>query len=333
MTTMRDVARRASVSIFTVSSVVNKSAYVSEPLKSRVLQAMDELNYRPNAIARSLRRRRTNTVGMLIFDVLNPYYMGLVKAVEEVLRAENYNVILCGTGHDPDTVNRVLKLLQEQRVDGILSTAGVSAEQLDALCRHNISLVYINHDGEDTADSVVMDNVGAGFQVTDYLLAKGADRITAVLPSIEEWAGRQRVQGYRAAAAAHGLAPEALTLAEVGFEVEEAERGSGLLLDQPLRPSALIGGNNRMTLGLLRALRSRGLVAGADVLVAGIGDLDWARLLDPPLPVVSLPTHQLGHEAARLLLERMAATASLRESDCAELGEIQRIVLPTRLIV
>jgi DNA-binding LacI/PurR family transcriptional regulator len=301
---MSDVARHASVSQATVSRVLNGDDSVGSAYRRRVLRAVEELGYRPNRLAQNLRRQRTAAIGVVVSDIENPHFSGMVRAVEDQAYRRGYRVLVCNTDESADKQRSYLEALVEERVVGvIISPSDPSGAEIGKLLDAGIPIVAFDRRVADPrADTVTVDNL-AGARVAVELLADGGHRqITFVsgLPGVES--GAERLDGFDLSMRARGLTPQSV---QGDFRVDAAERAVAAVLASPQRPSALIVGNNLMTIGALVAVRDAGLRIPADVALVGFDDPIWAGLIDPPLTTLAQPVRRMATEAMELLLERV----------------------------
>jgi len=328
MTTIRDVAKAARASTATVSHVLNGSRFVAAETKKRVEDAIRTLNYRPHGIARSLRRSRTGTIGVMVSDIANPFFADLVLGVEDVVHrdAGGYNFILCNTEENRDKECMYFDVLSQKRIDGlILAPAGGNDEVIKDLMARGLPLVCVDREiAEVQADTIVVDNRAAALTLVRHLVAIGHRRIAVLRARLNANSIDERVNGYVDALAEAGLTPSASDMAESASNVDDACRIASDLLKARDRPDAIFCTNNFMTLGAMRAIAEMGLRCPADIAVAGIDDLPWTAGFRPRLTVIAQPGRAMGREAARLLLDRIAK----RRTDAPV-----RTVLPTELHV
>jgi LacI family transcriptional regulator len=310
MTTIRDVARAAGASTATVSHVVNGSRFVAAETKERVEKAIRALNYRPHGVARSLRRSRTATIGVMISDIANPFFADLVLGVEDVIHrdAGNYNFILCNTEENSEKERMYLEVLSEKRVDGlILASAGGNVEPILKLVAEGLPLVCVDREVDEVeADTIVIDNYAAALSLVRHLIAVKRRRIAALRAHLNAKSIEQRVAGYRGALAEASLAPWPSEESVAESTVDDACRAARALLTVSVPPDAIFCTNNFMTLGAMRAVAELGLRCPEDVAVAGIDDLPWTAGFRPRLTVVAQPARDMGREAAMVLLDRIA---------------------------
>ena len=256
--TISDVARRASVSPATVSRVLNDDPRVGEAYRTRVLRAVEELDYRPNVLARNLRRQRTAMIGVVVPDIENPHFGELVRSVEDQAFDAGYRVLVCNTDETAEKQRAYLEALIDERVLGvIISPSDPGGEQISQLLDLGIPVVACDREVEDArADAVLADNVKAVRIGSDVLIAAGHRRIAFIGGRVDVETGAERLAGYEMAMRAAGLEPLVL---DGDFRLELAEAAVAGLLRRETRPTALIVANNLMTLGALRAIRDAGL--------------------------------------------------------------------------
>jgi DNA-binding LacI/PurR family transcriptional regulator len=308
---IKDVARRADVSCATVSRVLSNKPHVSEKARRRVLAAMEELDYQPSRVARSLRVQRSRIIGLIISDIQNPFFNTLARAIEDVAYAHQYGVFLCNTDEDIEKEKLYIELMQAEQVAGVMiSPTQETNNSCQKLMKANVPVVMIDRliAGLD-ADAVVVDNVAGAYDLVAHLIDDGHRRIGAVLGTPTTTTGRERYEGYVQALTAHSLpiSPELLRTGipkqEVGYKLV------GELLDLADPPSAVFTGNNLLTEGALRAIYDQGLHIPNDIALAAFDEIDWMALVKPALTVVTQPTYKLGQAAADLLLKRIEGSA------------------------
>jgi LacI family transcriptional regulator len=320
--TMRDVAVRAGVSLKTVSRVINGEAGVAAATAAKVGEAIAELGFRRNDLARSLRQGRTSsTLGLVIEDVANPFYSAIAQAVEAEARERGYMVITGSCEEDPERERELIGALLRRRVDALLLVpASREHSYLGRELVDGTPVVFLDRPPEGLeADCVLLDNFGGARAATEHLLAQGHERIALVAGPSDHYTAGARLAGYRAALAAAGL-PDDDELVRVGSQdAAQAEAAVGDLLALPAgrRPTALFTGDNRHTVGALRALRAAPRIA-----LVGFDDFELAELLAVPTTVVRHDSHLMGRHAATLAFERL---------DGAERPP-RTVVVPTELV-
>lgn len=325
---IKDVAEKAGVSTATVSHVINQTRFVRDETRSKVEQAIKELNYQPSTLARGLATNATQTIGLIISDITNPFFTAVARGVEDELNRHHYHTIFCNTDEDPEREDEYLRLLFAHHIDGlVIAPTGLESERLSLMAAAGIPIVMLDRGTPGIeAPLIEVENEAGGYYATKYLLELGHRRI-GVLRGLETISTQMvRVEGYKRALREAGLpVDEALIVradphyhANQIFSLAEPSAPDFLtnlqmtpnafnalqqLLDLPDRPTAIFVTNNQMTLGALHALKERNLRCPADISIICFDDPDWAPLFSPPLTVIRQPTYHLGQAAATLLMD------------------------------
>jgi LacI family transcriptional regulator len=308
--TLRDVAGRAGVHPATASRALNPETriLVSEETTRRVLAAAGELGYRPNPVARSLRTRRSHTVGVLIPDLNNPLFPPIVRGLDDRLAEAGYVALIGNTDGDDERERVVFEQMRARHVDGfVLATAHLRSPLLAEAARAELPVVLMNRLAEDYSfPSVSVDNERGVRMAVSHLAGLGHRKIAHIAGPQEVSTGLNRYRGYLSAMAASGLpADPGMVAFARSFSVEEGVRCCRELLGSAGRCTAIAAGNDMLALGCYAALDAAGLSCPADISVVGFNDMPFIDLLHPPLTTVRFPHYQVGTEAAQLLLERI----------------------------
>ncbi len=290
--TITDVARLAEVSIQTVSAVVNRKPGISEPTTKRVLRAIENLNYRPNGIASSLRAQRSQTVGVVIPTITNPFFPEFVRGAEDAASQKGYSVFLCNADENSEKETQYLWLLQRHRVAGILisSVSGLAASEsvLKELASNHMPVAFLGE--ARPAPGIVILRVRESEitrVATNHLLALGHRRIGFIAPPPSKSISKSRIEGFKKAFREAGLPFRPEYLVDGGFEFQHGIQGTEQLLALRYPPTAIVAANDLAAIGAIATLKKRGLGVPKDVSVVGIDDIQMAALLDPPLTTVS----------------------------------------------
>ena len=308
--TLRDVAAAAGVHPATASRALSPETriLVSEETAGRVLAAAAELGYRPNPVARSLRTRRSHTVGVLIPDLNNPLFPPIVRGVDDRLAEAGYVALIGNTDGDDDRERIVFEQMRARHVDGfVLATAHLRSPLLVEAVRAELPVVLMNRLAEDYSfPSVSVDNERGVRMAVTHLASLGHRRIAHIAGPQDLSTGRNRYRGFVGAMAASGLPVDPGLVVFAGrFSIEEGMRCCRELLALPERCTAIAAGNDMLALGCYAALDAAGLSCPGDMSVVGFNDMPFIDLLHPPLTTVRFPHYQVGTEAAQLLLERI----------------------------
>jgi LacI family transcriptional regulator len=297
VTTIKDVARHAGVSTATVSRVLNGHAAPTEETRTRVLAAIDELDYRPNALARSLRTTSTKTFGLVISDLMNPFFAEIARAVEEEARDHGYCVIVANADENADQQLTYIRTLLDRRVDGLLVCPATDDPSWLADVK-DTPLVLLDRTVADATCPVVRaDGAQALEDLARTLTTAGHRRVGVIAGPADTSTGRERLDLF-----AQALGDVEPQVVHGDFRRESGARAAETLMAQPDRPTVLVAMDNLMGLGALEQLRRLGLTVPHDVGLAVYDDQPWFPLLDPPITVIAQPTVEMGRAAARSLL-------------------------------
>ena len=325
MVTQQDVAERANVSTTTVSHVINETRFVSKELRERVYTAMEELDYQPNAIARSLRRKRTEQIGVILPDIAYPFLAEVAGGVEEAGHRMGYKIIFCASHQDAEKELACLNLARSKQVDGIMFLgAGPGSRHLKALVERGTPAVSCNRRFEDVQiDSVTADNVQAGLEATSHLIGLGHHRVGCIAGRDDIPISRQRLDGYRSALKELGIPVRDTLIVQDDFGNRGGYDAMNRLLGLPEPPTAVFACNDLMAMGAICAASKRRLRVPEDVAVIGCDDIALAAFTNPSLSTMALPKRELGTRALELLVRR------IEDGD----QPVERQVLPVRLVV
>ena len=302
-----DVARESGVSIFTVSAVVNNKSHVGKILRERVENAIRKLNYRPNLIARSLIKQKTQTIGMIVPDIANPFFPMVVRGAEDAAQKQGYNLLLCNSDDNAEKEETAVELLLSKRVDGILLTkaAGDFRPSLRQMIDEvNIPFVLVMRTYPQlTKDAVISDDYQGAYEAVCHLARSGRRRIALISGPLKISNAKERWRGFRDALEASNLPYDPDLVAEGDYRIESGFRAGHSLLSR--RPDGIYVANHLMTVGLLKAVDEMGLKCPEDFGLVSFDDYPWLGVFRPRLTTVELPKHQLGSEAAELLIQRI----------------------------
>jgi LacI family transcriptional regulator len=324
----KDVARQAGVSIATVSHVINGTRFVTDETRQKVLDAIDALNYRPNAVARGLATNFTHKIGLVISEITNPFFTAAARGIEDAVLDYRYSIVLCNTDENPEREEDGLHLLATQQIDGlIIAPTGVRCATLLVLAASGVPVVQLDRSSPGlVAPLVGVNNEEGAYQAIRYLIGLGHRRIACLINLDVISTQSERLKGWeralreadlpvdealivRADPRFYGVLPgEAGSLSLVEPAAQRQKMPSAYevlqgLLKLPQRPSAIFVASNQLTLGTLYAFRECGLRCPEEISLISFDDHDWAPLFSPPLTVVRQPTYQLGQAAAQLLMQ------------------------------
>lgn len=314
MANMKEIARLAGVSLGTVSHVLNNSARVREPMRQRVLAAVQASGYHPSELARGLRRDKTNMIGMIMPDITNPFFPAVVRGAEDVAFSNGYRLILCNTDNDHSKEIVHLNELRAYLPAGLIvipSRFSDLTAQAESYRKSGAGVVCIDRTPRDwTGDSVTANNERGAYLATQHLLKLGHTRLATIAGPLHLTNARERLDGYKRALREAHLHPGPEYIQETTFDKQGGYLKTLLLLRLIPRPTAIFAGNDMIALGALLAIREAGLQCPRDISLMGFDDLDLAETTNPSLSSVSQSGYQLGTTAARMLIDRIQGDES-----------------------
>jgi DNA-binding LacI/PurR family transcriptional regulator len=321
-TTIKDVAKRAGVSSATVSRVLADHPHVSAEVRIKVQEVVHELGYQPSRVARSFRVKKTKIIGLIVSDIMNPFFTSLVRTIEDFASQKGYAVILCNTDEDLSKEKNYIESMLSEGVAGVLIAP---AREKNCTCNKlfnaGIPIVCIDRKLENIqVDTVLVDNFAGAYKAVEHLVRMGHRKIGALIGEYTT-TGLQREDGFRKALQ-DNLLPVEESLMQRGCPKEETGRAlAAVLLEMASPPTAIFCGNNLLTLGAMNEIFSRGLRVPNDIALVGFDDLEWYGLVDPGITAVRQPTHEIAMTAIDLLFRRIEG----------DLTPSSKVILPTEL--
>jgi LacI family transcriptional regulator len=309
--TLKDVARLAGVSYQTVSSVVNNKPIVAEETRQRILDAIKQLNYTPDAAARSLRSGKTRIIGLMIPDAHNPHFWMTVSGAEDEALAHGYSLLLATTSMDEEREKNAFRALLQQRLDGLIPLFTYPenfAQELTELSNQKFPFAISASGAEMPAvamDVIWMHYEEAGRELMDHLIGLGHRRIAMIHGVGRSALASDRLTAYKQGLEQSGIAYDEGYVIQCGYTLDDGYHAAEKLLSLHPAPTAIIGINDLMAFGALQAAHQRGLRVPEDVSIAGFDDLPMSSLLSPPLTTGRADGGEIGRQCVRLVLERM----------------------------
>jgi len=306
MPTIYDVAKRAGVSPATVSRVLNGHTTVDAELTARVRDAALELGYRPNSMARNLRRATSNLWAVIISDINNPFFTAVVRGVEDVGQGLGYSVVLCNSDENPDKEAGYVAALLADQISGVIISPTSRTENVASLVAAGRAVVAIDRRPRGVpVDTVLVDNEHGARTATTHLVEQGFRRIACITGPARLSTASQRLRGYRTALRSAGMRPESSLERHADFREEGGYAAMADLLSVSPPPDAVFVANNLMTVGALECLADKHVRVPSEMGVVGFDEVPWATFIRPRLSTVTQPTYELGRTAASLLRDRM----------------------------
>jgi LacI family transcriptional regulator len=328
-TTIKDIAEAAGVSATAVSMALNHSPRISRGTKERILGIAETMHYRPNYAARSLAGRRSNTLGLVITTIMNPFYPELAKGIEDRARERGYNIILCSTNYDASREKDFINILRSKGVDGIIfSSVEMDDPYLKPLIDDAFPFVLVNRRvAESTAgaklDYVVLDNVSGGAIAIRHLYNLGHRRIAIIAGSLNSSTGMERTQGAQKALAECGLSLDPGFIVECGFSKERAYDATRRLLPLSPAPTAVFAQNDYMALGVRDAVLDAGLSIPKDVALVGFDNIEAAAIRGVEITTINQKKYEMGATAVEFLIEKIEGKTDA----------VRQIVLPAEIVI
>lgn len=303
MPSIKDVAKIAGVSTATVSRVLANHPRIKEETRQRVLDAVEQLNYRPNLIARSLRVQKSAKIGLVVSDIRNPFFTAIGRAVEDAAYEQGYSVLMCNTDENPEKEEMYLNLMHDENVAGIIFSPTQQFSAGLKSYRSNIPFVIIDRAVKsEQIDMVLLDNVAAAYELVNHLIENGYRKLAGLFGNAST-TGKERNKGFQKALTEHQLKPVAEYF--IPPRIQQGYDATLSLLDQKNRPDAIFTSNSLLTAGAFQAIRDRKLKVPGDVALVGFDETTWGALVDPPLTLISQPTEEIGRTATELLFQRI----------------------------
>jgi len=325
-TTVRDVARRANVSVATVSRVLNTPSLVRAPTRSRVLKAMKDTHYVYNALAGGLSARKTTILGVIIPTITNPVFAMVTKGIQDYSRQQGYSILLGNTDYNEENEARLIHLMQEKRADGVILNGPWSGAPIVPLMKKTrlpfVSTWQTLEDRE--VNFVAFDNFQSAYRIVEYLVGLGHRRIGMIagkFPFSER--ARMRTKGYRKCLTDHRLPFDPELVLEKGYTLADGKEAMSRLLQLPAPPTAVFCGNDILAIGAIVCAKEQGLRIPRDLSVVGFDDLEISAYYDPPLTTMAVPAYDMGRTAAKILIENIRG----------EINTPRQCILETKLMI
>jgi len=326
--TITDVAKLAGVSKATVSKVLNNTAKISEQVRKQVQEAAEKLGYRPSQIARSLKNKRTKSIGLVLPSVTDPFFAEIVRGVHSVVTEKGYIVILCSSEENIHTEFSYFQILEDIWVDGIIF-CGIRGgkdedDQIRILYDKGIPIVLVDRETEGYFTNVVMiDDKQAAFEATKYCLEMGHRKIGFIAAPLNTKIFSRRLEGYKEALRAFGLDVDDNLIQQGDLSPQSGGVATRRLLNCKERPTAIFASTDMMAIGALKEIQKSGLSIPQDISLMGFDDIPLASLITPSLTTIHAPSYEMGVEATKLLIREIE-----RENTSQ-----QKIILNTKIVV
>jgi LacI family transcriptional regulator len=329
--TISDIAKEAKVSSATVSRVLNNSGYVKEETKQRILDVIKKENYAPSAIARSLSKSETNTIGIIVPDVTNAYFGEIIKGVSEIAEKNNLNIILFNTDNYLEKEIRAINLLKEQRIKGIIMTPGFGEEEFNetyikTITTLNVPIILVSADIKFTKlNGVLVDQVKGGFDATDLLIKEGHTKIGVMAGLLSSEPVIDRLEGYKKALMENAIPFNEKYIYYGQFKLEKAYEITKKLLKEKERPTALVVFSNMMTMGVIKALKEEQKDIPKDLAIIGFNRVDFLDIVGLNITYMEDYPVELGKASMEMLCDILSNTDDNKE--------VKRLIIAPKIII
>lgn len=306
MVTIRDIAKRAGVSVATVSRTLREPEAVRPARRERVQQAIEDMNYAPNAIARQLRQRRNEAIIVIVPEIANPFFSGIVQSIENVAHDLGYRVLIGESQGKQERLDHYADMVMTRVADGLILLGSLLPSAVAACLEEgrppSIPLVLACERFEGLqCPNVVIDNVAAAALAVRHLAESGSRRIATITGPLGNLLSQDRLQGYRQALAEAGLPGNEAWVVEGDFSIESGHAAMQRLFEGGAIPDGVFCANDEMAIGAMQAIRERGLMIPRGIAVVGFDDLRFGAFAAPPLTTIRQPTTELGETAMMMM--------------------------------
>ncbi|WP_071392736.1 LacI family DNA-binding transcriptional regulator [Bacillus tuaregi] len=303
MVRIADVAKLANVSTATVSRVLSNTGKVKKETTEKVLEAIKQLNYQPNMLARQLRTLETKTILVVVPDISNPFFSKVLRGIEVVADENGYQVLLGDTINKPEHEIAFLDILRQRKADGmILLTARSDRKSLEQLTKEYPIVLACEYIEGAAIPTVSIDNISSARKITEHLIQLQHERIATITGPLHVVLGRDRLKGFQQAMIQYGLPLDQCLIQEGDFTLESGFNQMLKLLALENQPTAVFAANDEMAMGAIRAIKSKGLKVPHDIAVVGFDDIKFASIFEPALTTIAQPTFEIGEKAIELLI-------------------------------
>jgi len=315
--TIKDVALKAGISTATVSRYINSSGYVSKEIQQKISEVIDELDFVPNCVARSLKRTETKTIGIVIPDLSNVSFMDTVKAISDVVTANDYQPIILSSEENLENENKILDVLVSKRVDGIIIASAGKNEKIMKINNTKLPIVLLDRDFCNTEDniiidSVINDNFTGSYQMINYLISLGHKKIAILCSESNPVLINDRLRGYLKAFEHNNMEVDENYILYGNYKFESGYELTKKLIMQPLKPTAIFSVNNLMALGAVAALNEMNISIPDKMSVCAFGVFKYHTILNPDMTVINQHPTDLGRKAAEFLINRIQNPSNWR---------------------
>jgi LacI family transcriptional regulator, repressor for deo operon, udp, cdd, tsx, nupC, and nupG len=307
MANIQQVAKEAGVSVATVSRVLNGQNSVSTKTRIKVEDAIRKLNYEPSMLGRNLRNSESRILLVMIPTISNPFYLEIIKGIEQIAISQNYNILLCETDSDPERENIYFDMVRKKMADGIISMdPAVNVETLKQLAGNHAIIQCSEYSEDSGIPYITIDNEEASYRAVKHLIKIGNEKIALINSDEKNLYARLRKEGYRRALEEHGIPFQdeyVITVQQLGFEY--GQNAMKKILNLKDRPTAVFAVSDLLAIGALKEINNNGLNAPNDIAVVGFDKIDFSNMTHPTLTTIAQPMYKMGTMAAKMLIDQI----------------------------
>ncbi|KGK86979.1 LacI family DNA-binding transcriptional regulator [Clostridium sp. HMP27] len=310
--TIKEVAERANVSTATVSRVLNNNYPVSDEVRDKVLKVVSELNYQPNGIARSLKNNKTNLIGIIVADISNPFFMKVGRGIESIVSKEGYNLIFCSTDESPDKEKKLLNMMAEKMVDGIIiSPCSIDTVTVKNIMATGVKVVLVDRKFDDvTVDYIATDNFNGSFLLTESLIKKGHKDIAIINGHLDVSTAEERFNGYKAAMDRYGLEIDKDFILSGNYSTDIAFDETMKLIKRGKLPTAMLAANNSMAEGVMKVFKSEKIRIPEDISLVSFGEITNQEFIEPKITCIKQNPILMGQKSGEVILDKLKGKSS-----------------------
>lgn len=327
--TITDIAKELSISPSTVSRALRNHPDISQATKDKVIDTANKFDYFPDTLAQGLKKQRTNTIGIIVPEIQHHFFSSAISGIEDITYSAGFTIMVCQSNEDYEREKLHVRALVSNRIAGLLISLSQSTDDIshfDVLKRRNIPVVFFDRTHEKITDSqVIVDDYKGAYELVCHLIERGYKRIAHLAGPENISIGRNRLNGYRDALTAHGIAIDEKYIVSGGFRQEDGTNGIQKLLQLDTPPDAVFAVNDPVALGAFIVLKEKKLRIPEDIALAGFSNNPFSSIIEPPLTTVDQAAHEIGKTAARLLLDQIESGIVNRKPEI--------IVHETKLII
>lgn len=307
--TIIDLAKALNISTSTVSRALSNHPDISIKTKRAVMELAEQWDYQPNLFAQNLVKNKSNNLGVIVPELVNPFFVMIINGIQEYAMTKGYNVLISQSYESKDLENKYIENMLSSRVEGLLIAVSRETEEctyFDKLIKRDIPVVCFNRvTNQNNVSKVLVDDCEGAFEVTEHLISRGCSNIVFLNGPSHLQICQKRLEGYRLALMQNNISPLSENVMYGGLTTEESLQYSTRLFEPDSLPDAVFAINDQVAVGAIKALKNRGVKIPDEIMVAGFSDQPYSSLIEPSLTSLEHPTHEIGKEACKLIIDQI----------------------------